>query len=81
MNEEQQAVVTAAFEKASAEFTQWNLDNDDAFRTKLLDSGYEILDPTAEENAALVSHVRENVWPQVGEIVGQDILDRLLADK
>ena len=81
MDDSQRAVVTAAFEKASAEFTQWNLDNDDAFRAKLLDSGYEILDPSAEEKAAMVAHVRENVWPQVGEIVGQDILDRLLADK
>ena len=81
MNDEQKAVVTAAFEKGSAEFTQWNRDNDDSFRAKLLESGYEILDPSAEEKAALVAHVRTNVWPLVGEIVGQDILDRLLADK
>lgn len=81
MNDEQKAVVSAAFERASQEFTQWNLDNDDSFRAKLLEAGYEILEPTAEEKDAMVAHVRENVWPQVGEIVGQDVLDRLLADK
>ena len=81
MNDEQKAVVTAAFEKGSSELTKWNLDNDDSFRAKLLESGYEILEPSAEEKAALVAHVRENVWPVVGEIVGQDILDRLLADQ
>lgn len=80
MNDEQKAVVSAAFEKASREFTQWNLDNDDSFRAKLIEAGYEILDPSPEEKAALVQHVRENVWPIVGEIIGQDILDRILAD-
>jgi TRAP-type C4-dicarboxylate transport system substrate-binding protein len=80
MTDEQRAAVAAVFEKASREFTQWNLDEDESYRAKLVEAGYEILDPSPEERAELVAHIRETVWPEVGSIVGQDILDRLLAD-
>lgn len=81
LNDKQKEVVTTAFEKASADFTEWNRQNDDGFRAKLLEKGYEILEPSKEEQAALVKHVRDNIWPKVEEVVGKDVIERLKADQ
>ena len=80
MNEEQQQVVKAAFEKASDEYFAWNKANDELYAEKLIEAGYEILTPTPEQIAVLQQEVRAKVWPSMAEVVGQDVLDRLLAD-
>lgn len=80
MNEEQRAVVQAAFKKASDDFFEWNKQNDAGFAAKLVESGYEILTPSNDELVALRDHVRANIWPQMAEIVGQDTIDRIKAD-
>ncbi|WP_298864317.1 TRAP transporter substrate-binding protein DctP [uncultured Sulfitobacter sp.] len=74
---EQVEVLQAAMTKASDDFFAYNRENDDAFGQKLLDSGYTILSLNAEDQAAMATKVREEIWPMMAESVGQDIIDRL----
>jgi len=39
-----------------------------------------VLDLSDAERAALVKHIKDNVWPQIEKVVGKDIVDRLKAD-
>lgn len=80
MNDEQKKVVQAAFEKASADYFQWNKSNDEKYAKQLVKAGYEILTPTPEQLIVLRDKVREAVWPSMAEVVGQETLDRLQAD-
>ena len=80
MNDEQRTVVQAAFDKASNDFFEWNRANDASFATKLEEKGYEILVPTPEQKDAMKEHVRATIWPQMEEIVGKEVLDRIRAD-
>jgi len=81
LNDEQRAALTAAMTKASDDFFAYNRENDAVFGQKLLDSGYTILSLSDEEQAAMAAHVQETIWPMMADSVGQDIIDRLLADK
>lgn len=80
MNDEQRAVVTEAFDKASKRYLEFNKKNDAEFKQKLLDSGYEIISFTPEQEQVLAERVREKVWPEMAEVVGQDTIDRLKKD-
>lgn len=70
----------AAFSKASDDFFAYNRENDAKFGEVLQEKGYEILALNAEEQAAMASWVRENIWPTLVETIGQDTLDRLTAE-
>ena len=80
MNDEQRAVVKAAFDKASNDFFEWNKANDAQFATKLEEKGYEILVPTDEQKQAMAEHVRSTIWPQMEESIGKDVIDRIRGD-
>ncbi|KZL06651.1 TRAP transporter substrate-binding protein DctP [Pseudovibrio sp. Ad26] len=80
MNDEQKAVVKAAFDKASKQYFQFNKENDANFKQKLVESGYEVLSFTPEQEKVLAERVREKVWPAMAEVVGQDTIDRLKKD-
>jgi len=47
------------------------------FLEKLKESGWEILEYSPEERAALNAHIREKIWPDLAEMIGQDIVDEL----
>lgn len=79
LNEEQRTVVQAAMSKASDDFFAYNRENDALFGEKLIESGYKILSLSPEEQEAMAEHVRTNIWPQMEETVGKDIIDRLIA--
>ncbi|SMX36840.1 TRAP transporter substrate-binding protein DctP [Octadecabacter ascidiaceicola] len=81
LNDEQRAALSAAMTKASDDFFTYNRENDAKFGEMLVESGYTILTLTDEEQAAMAAHIQETVWPMMAETVGQDIIDRLLADK
>lgn len=81
LNDAQRDVLAAAMTKASDDFFAYNRENDEIFGKKLIDSGYEILSLSADQQAAMAAHVQENVWPLMAKSVGQDIIDRLLAAK
>lgn len=80
MNDEQRAVVQKAFAKAADELFVKNKKNDELYRGKLVEKGYEVLVPTAEEKLALKQRVQAEIWPQIEPTVGKDVLDRIKAD-
>jgi hypothetical protein len=43
------------------------------------ESGYEILDYTPTERAAMVAHIKKNVWPDLANTIGQETMDKLNA--
>lgn len=81
LNDEQRAALEAALTKASDDFFAYNRENDAAFEAKLVESGYTILKYTDEEQAAVAAKIREEIWPMMADSVGQEIVDRMLADK
>lgn len=81
LNDEQRAALEAAMVKASNDFFAYNRENDAVYADKLLESGYTILSLSDEEQAAMANHIRENIWPMMADSVGQEIVDRMLADK
>jgi len=80
LNDEQRAALTAAMTKASDDFFAYNRENDAKFGEKLVESGYTILSLNDEDQAAMAAHIQEKIWPMMVDSVGQDIIDRLLAD-
>ncbi len=81
LNDEQRAALQAAMTKASDDFFAYNRENDALFGEKLVESGYTILSLNDEDQAAMAAYVQENIWPQMADSVGQDIIDRLIAAK
>jgi len=79
LNDEQRAVVQAAFTKASDDFFTYNRENDAKFGTLLEEKGYEVLALSAEEQASMGAWVRENIWPTMVDTIGQETLDRLTS--
>lgn len=80
MNDEQRTVVKTAFANVANEFFELNKKNDEIYRGKLKEKGYEVLVPTDEQKAALKAKVTAEIWPQLESVVGKDILDRIKAD-
>jgi|TARA_B110000240_G_C13408172_1_gene413996 TRAP-type C4-dicarboxylate transport system substrate-binding protein len=77
---EQQAVVQAAATKAATEIANKAWERSDGFVQKMRDKGYEIVEFSQEERDVIKSAVTEAVWPTVSDVIGQDLLDRLLAN-
>lgn len=44
------------------------------------EEGYEMIRFTDEEKKAFADHCRENVWPQLNDLYGEEFLTELLAD-
>lgn len=76
----QQAAVQSAVDRAASSFNNWARQNDETYIAKLKQSGYEVLELTAEQRGVLADHIRSVVWPQVEQTVGKEIIDRLKAD-
>lgn len=79
LNEAQREVVQSAFTKASDDFFAYNRENDAVFEQKLVESGYTILKLSPEEQQAMASKVRTEIWPMLEDSVGKDNIDRLLS--
>ena len=79
LNDEQRAVVQAAFSKASNDFFAYNRENDVVFEQKLEEKGYTILKLNADEQQAMADKVRTEIWPLLQDSVGKELIDRLLA--
>ena len=81
LNDEQRAAVQAAIDKGAAAYTSWSRENDAGFVTKIKEAGWEVLELTDEERAALADHVKKTIWPGVADVVGQEVIDRLREDR
>lgn len=79
LNDEQRAVVQAAASKASTTIIDQAWDRTEGFLAQLEEKNWEIVEFSQEERDAIKAKVVAEVWPTVGEIVGQDLLDRLNA--
>lgn len=81
MNEAQQKVVQAAFDKAAKDYAAWGRNNEAEYVKKLSESGYQVVEVSDADRATIAKKVRADVWPQIAEIVGQDVIDKLMAAK
>jgi TRAP-type transport system periplasmic protein len=77
LNDEQRAAVQAAVDKGAASFNEWARENDESYIAQLRDAGWEVLELSDEQRAALADHIKDTVWPQVEAIVGADVIARL----
>ena len=80
MNQEQRDVVQAASVKAAQTAIDLAWERSEGFIEQLKEAGWEILDYTDEERAAMVAHIKENVWPDLAETIGQETMDKLLSE-
>ena len=79
MNDEQRAAVQAAFDKAAQSYFAEAKANEAGYIDKLKETGYEVVEVSDAERSAIAETVRKDVWPGIAEIVGQDVIDRLMA--
>ena len=77
----QRAAVQAAVDRAAASFTDWAGNNEDSYLVRIRGAGWEVLDLSDAERAALTDHLRQAVWPGVEASVGKDVIDRLRQDR
>ncbi|MDB4830937.1 TRAP transporter substrate-binding protein DctP [Paracoccaceae bacterium] len=77
LNQEQRDVIRAAAQKAALAAIDKSWDRNEGFIDKLKEAGWEILEYNTEERAALVAHIQNNVWPDLADMIGQDIMDAL----
>ena len=81
LDDEQRAAVQAAVDRAAQSFTDWAQANDEGYVAKIKEAGWEVLDISDAERAAIADHVKETIWPGVEDLVGKEIVDRLRNDK
>ena len=81
MNDAQRAVVQAAFDKAAQSYFTEARANEADYIDKLKESGYQVVDISDAQRGKIADTVRSEVWPGIADIVGQDIIDRLMAPK
>ncbi len=79
MNDEQREAVQAAFDKAAQSYFKFAKENEAEYISKLKETGYEVVEITDEERAQIAEGVREKVWPGIADIVGQDVMDKLMG--
>jgi len=77
LNQEQRDVIRDAAQKAALAAIDKSWDRNEGFIDKLKEAGWEILEYNTEERAALVAHIQNNVWPDLADMIGQDIMDTL----
>jgi TRAP-type C4-dicarboxylate transport system substrate-binding protein len=77
LNQEQRDVIRDAAQKAALAAIDKSWDRNEGFIDKLKEAGWEILEYNTEERAALVAHIQNNVWPDLADMIGQDIMDEL----
>jgi|TARA_B110000238_G_scaffold185064_1_gene212982 TRAP-type C4-dicarboxylate transport system substrate-binding protein len=79
LNKEQKDVLEAAIRKASKAIMNKAWERSNGFVDKMKESGWEILDYTDSERAAMIAHIKATVWPSVASTIGQETLDKLTA--
>lgn len=77
LNQEQRDVIRDAAQKAALAAIDKSWHRNEGFIDKLKEAGWEILEYNTEERAALVAHIQNNVWPDLADMIGQDIMDAL----
>ena len=79
LNQEQRDVIETASVKAAQAAIDIAWERSQGFVDQMKEAGWEILDYTPEERAAMVAHIKENVWPELEETIGKETMDKLLS--
>lgn len=77
LDDAQREVIDRETAEAAAEITELAWQRNQGFVDQLTELGWEIIEFSDEERDAIRSHIQATVWPQVADVVGQDLLDRL----
>lgn len=77
----QRAAVQAAVDRAAASFTDWAGNNEDSYLVRIRGAGWEVLDLSDAERAALADHLRQAAVDRAAALVGKDVIDRLRQDR
>ncbi len=80
LTDEQRAVIEKESAEAAAEISALAWERSQGFMDQLKAADWEIVEFTQEERDAIKAHIEATVWPNVADVVGQDILDRLTAN-
>ncbi len=78
MNDEQREAVQSAFDKAAQNYFEFARNNEAEYLSKLKEEGYQVIEISDEDRAAIAEGVRAEVWPEIAGMVGQDVMDRLM---
>ena len=79
LNKEQKDVLDSAMRKAAKAIMNKAWERSEGFIEKMKEAGWEILDYSASERAAMVAHIKAKVWPSVAGTIGQETMDKLEA--
>ncbi len=79
MTAEQQQVVQAAATKAANAIIDQSWDRTENFYAQLKEKNWEIVELSEEQRSAIKIKIQAEIWPEIGEIVGQELLDRLVS--
>lgn len=80
LNQAQKDVLEASIRKAAKAIMNKAWERSQGFVDKMKESGWEILDYTPEQRAAMVAHIKAKVWPSVASTIGQETMDKLVAE-
>lgn len=80
LSQEQSDVIRNASIKASKAIIDKAWERNQGFVGQLKDAGWEILEYSPEQRAALVKHIRENIWPELATVIGQETMDKLTSE-
>lgn len=80
LNQAQKDVLETSIRKASTDIMNKAWERSQGFIDKMKEAGWEILDYTPAERAAMVKHIKATVWPSVASTIGQETMDRLVAE-
>lgn len=77
LNQEQKAVLETSMRKAAKSIMNKAWERSQGFVEKMREAGWEILEYTPNERAAMVKHIKSTVWPSVASTIGQETIDKL----
>ena len=80
LNQEQRDVIQVASRKAAQTTIDLAWKRSQGFIDQMKESGYEILDFTPAQRATMVSHIRQNVWPDLVDTIGKETMDKLISN-
>lgn len=80
MTPEQQKVVQKAATSAANQIIDKSWGRTQDFYKQLKEKNWEIVEFTEAERTAFKEKIRAEIWPEIGSIVGQDLLDRLIKN-
>lgn len=79
LNKEQKDVLETAIRKTAKAIMNKAWERSQGFIDQMKALGWEILDYTPSERAAMVAHIKAEVWPSVASTIGQETMDKLVA--